>query len=128
MEMNVLLAMFLFLISILIYALVSIDRTLRGKTSDGDFVVNYNVLLNVIELYKETILLDRIENLKSKYDLNEKSPTNSRRIFETAKSELISETVKEIIKNYLSKDCLQSLLKYYSIDGLSLLIITHLKR
>jgi len=94
----------------------------------SEFVVNYNVLTSVIELYKESILLNKIHVLQMQYDLNEQSKTNSRQAFEKAKNELISETVKVIIKSYLSKECISSLLKHYSVDGLSLLIITHLKR
>jgi hypothetical protein len=94
----------------------------------SEFVVNYNVLTSVIELYKESILLNKIHALQMQYDLNEQSKTNSRQAFEKAKNELISETVKVIIKGYLSKECVSSLLKHYSVDGLSLLIITHLKR
>lgn len=99
-----------------------------SKDRESEFLVNYKVLETTIELYKEHILLSRINILRSKYDLNEKSPTNSRQAFEKAKNELISNTVKEIIKDYLSKKCVNSLLRYYSVDGLSLLIITHLKR
>jgi hypothetical protein len=99
-----------------------------SKDRDGEFVVNYNVLTSIIELYKESILLSKINALRAQYDLNEKSQTNSRQAFEKAKNELISSTVKEIMKDYLSKECLASLLRHYSVDGLSLLIITHLKR
>lgn len=98
------------------------------KDRGSEFVVNYNVLTSVIELYKESILLNKIHVLQMQYDLNEQSKTNSRQAFEKAKNELISETVKVIIKSYLSKECISSLLKHYSVDGLSLLIITHLKR
>ena len=99
-----------------------------SKDRESEFVVNYKVLTDIIELYKESILLNKIHILKQKYDLNEKSQTNSILVFEKAKNVLISETVKEIIKDYLSKECVSSLLRHYSIDGLSLLIITHLKR
>lgn len=117
-------SLFLSILSIIIWRIIV--KTPKGRESE--FVVNRNVLLDVIELYKESILLNKIRMLKIQYDLNEKSPTNSRQAFEKAKNELISETVKEIIKNYLSKECAKSLLQYYNIDGLSLLIITHLKR
>jgi len=90
--------------------------------------VNHNVLLNVIDIYKELILTNKLNTLAAQYDLNEKSATNSRLAFEKSKNAIISDTAKEIIKQYLSKDCLRVLLKYYSIDGLSLLVITHLKR
>jgi len=98
------------------------------KEKDSEFVVNHNVLLNVIDIYKELILTNKLNTLAAQYDLNEKSATNSRLAFEKSKNAIISDTAKEIIKQYLSKDCLRVLLKYYSIDGLSLLVITHLKR
>jgi hypothetical protein len=122
----------LFINSLILISILSIvfsfivARLLRDRESE--FVVNYNVLMNLIEIYKETILLNKINLLSKQYDLNEKSQTNSIQAFEKAKSELISESVKEIIKVYLSKDSLNSLLQHYNIDGLSLLIVTHLKR
>ncbi|HQF36889.1 MAG TPA: hypothetical protein PLL26_04595 [Candidatus Dojkabacteria bacterium] len=114
------------IISVIIIVGIIITRMLKQRESE--FVVNYNVLLNIIELYKESILINEINTLRLQYDLNDKSPTNSRMAFEKAKNELISKTVKKIIKEYLSKDCLKALLRHYSIDGLSLLIITHFKR
>jgi len=98
------------------------------KEQESEFVVSYNILINVIELFKTNILEDKIRILGSQYDLNEKSPTNSLVAFERAKNDLISQTVKEIMKVYLSDYCLKSLLRYYSVDGLSLLIISHLRR
>jgi hypothetical protein len=95
---------------------------------ESEFVVYYNILINIIELYKETILTEKINTLRSKFDLNEKSKTNSQSAFERARNELISETVKEIMKIYLSKRCLNRLIKRYGVDGLGLLILTHLKR
>lgn len=84
--------------------------------------------MNIIELYKETILTNKITVLSLKYDLNPQSKTNSLKAFEIAKKELISESLKEIMKNYLSKKCLKSLIGKYGVDGLGLLILTHLKR
>ena len=127
MDKYILLINFLILISISLTLFYFISVKL-SKDRESEFLVNYKVLETTIELYKESILLSKINMLSSKYDLNEKSPTNSRQAFEKAKNELISETVKEIIKDYLSKECVNSLLRYYSVDGLGLLIITHLKR
>jgi hypothetical protein len=127
MDKYLLLVNFLILISVLIIMIwFMINKFLKDRESE--FVVNFNVLTNIIEIYKETILLSKINSLKVNYDLNEKSQTNSRQAFEKAKNELISETVKVIVKEYLSKECVSSLLRHYSVDGLSLLIITHLKR
>ena len=127
MDKYVLLISSLILISVLtILVWFIIVKLLKDRESE--FVVNFNVLTNIIEIYKESILLSKINALRAQYDLNEKSPTNSRQAFEKAKNALISETVKEIMKDYLSEQCLHSLLRHYSVDGLSLLIITHLKR
>lgn len=116
---------------LLLSVLILISWLIASKIQDSkesEFVINYNVLLNIIELYKETILNNKIMILKSQFDLNERSKTNSLQAFEKAKNDLISETVKEILKQYLSDTCRKALLKKYSIDGLSLLILTLLKR
>jgi len=99
-----------------------------SKDRESEFVISYRVLLDVLDIYKETILVNKINKIIPNYDLNEKSPTNSRQAFEVAKNEIISLSVKEIMKVHLSRKCLKSLLEHYSVDGLSLLIITHLKR
>jgi hypothetical protein len=117
------LSLFSFLIIIILFGIIKYFRDL-----ESEFVINYKVLLEVIELYKESVLLNKIRVLQKQYDLNEQSKTNSRQAFEKAKNELISESVKIIIKDHLSKNCIKSLLNRYNVDGLSLLIITHLKR
>ena len=99
-----------------------------AKDKESEFVISYRVLLDVLEIYKETILTHKINMITPQYDLNEKSPTNSRQAFEVAKNEIISLAIKEIMKIHLSRNCLKSLLEHYSVDGLSLLIITNLKR
>jgi len=116
------------LISMIFGGLIVFLVIRRSEISEDNFVVNYNVLLNVIEIYKESILTGKISVLQVKYNLDERSAVNSRLAFEKAKNELISEAAKEIMKGYLSDKCLSSLLRHYSVDSLSLLIITHLKR
>jgi hypothetical protein len=66
--------------------------------------------------------------MEKQYNLDTTSKVNSQVSFEKAKDELVAESTKIIIKSYLSEKCLKSLLRHYNIDGLSLLIITHLKR
>lgn len=124
--LNILIS-FLILVSILSIIIgYVIQRYLEDTHSE--FVISYNILMNIIELYKETILTNKITVLSLKYDLNPQSKTNSLKAFEIAKKELISESLKEIMKNYLSKKCLKSLIGKYGVDGLGLLILTHLKR
>lgn len=127
METTNLLISCILLVSVLtIIIWFGLKRWLEEKESE--FVVCYNILINIIDLYKETILTDKVNTLRSKFDLNEKSKTNSQSAFERARIELISETVKEVMKVYLSKRCLDCLIKKYGVDGLGLLILTHLKR
>ncbi len=95
---------------------------------ENEFVIYFKILTIIIDLYKETILDVKITTLSSQYDLNEKSKTNSLHAFEKVKNELISESIKDIMKNYLSKKCLKILTDRYGINGLSLIILTQLKR
>jgi hypothetical protein len=127
MDKYILFISFLSLLSTLI-VIILVGVIKHFKDLESEFVINYKVLLEVIELYKESILLNKLQILQRQYDLNEQSKTNSRQAFEKAKNELISESVKIIIKDHLSKKCTNSLLNHYNIDSLSLLIITHLKR
>jgi len=108
--------------------LIIINKLLTKDSKNNEFVIYYNILISIIDLYKETILVNKINTLRTNFDLNEKSKTNSLSAFERAKNELISETVKEIMKVYLSKKCLNYLVDKYGVDGLGLLILTHLKR
>lgn len=99
-----------------------------SKDRESEFVISYKVLFEIIEIYKETILTSKINTIRSQYDLNEKSQTNSIQAFEIAKTEMVSLAVKDIMKVHLSKKCLNSLLEHYSVEGLVLLITTNLKR
>jgi len=99
-----------------------------SKDKEIEFVISNRVLLEVLDIYKETILTNKINMIRSQYDLNEKSKTNSIQAFEIARNEIVSTAVKDIMKIHLSKKCLNSLLEHYSIEGLGLLITTNLKR
>ena len=124
--------MYLFLIALVLICslfllIVYILFKNLGRKTEEDFIVNVQVLTNIIDIYKESILLDRIEDIKRQYDLNPKSQTNSIKVFEKQQNDLISEATKEIINTYISRSCFKTLLRYYGLAGLGLLIITHLK-
>jgi len=123
----IILSIFIITLLIILFSIITIVIN-KLLIKNDEFVINYNILLNTIEVYKETILSGKINMLSSEYDLNQKSKTNSLVAFEKEKNRIISETVKDIMKNYLSKKCFKYLIKMYGIDGLSLLILTHLKR
>jgi len=106
--------------------LVFMDKWLENR--ENEFVIYSKILTIIIDLYRDAILIAKITALSSQYDLNEKSKTNSLLAFEKVKNELISESIKDIIKNYLSKRCLKVLKARYGINGLSLVILTQLKR
>ena len=99
-----------------------------SKDKEIEFVISNRVLLEVLDIYKETILTNKINMIRSQYDLDAKSKTNSIQAFEIARTEMVSTAVKDIMKIHLSKRCLNSLLEHYSVEGLGLLITTNLKR
>ncbi|MFA7507001.1 MAG: hypothetical protein WCZ11_02060 [Bacilli bacterium] len=109
---------------VLLYTLIQ----KKEPIDDNNFAINLNTFISTIDLYKESILKSNLESLKSKYDLNEKSQTNSIKAYISAKDELINTSVKDIFKNFISANCLKNLLKYYNTNGLTLLVITQLKR
>lgn len=98
------------------------------KDDNDDLVVNESVLMTVINYYYQYILLPKLEPLKAQYDLDPKSKTQAIEAYMKVYNTLLSEAAKEIMKKYLSNNCLKKLLKYYSIDGLVLYIISNLKR
>ena len=99
-----------------------------SKDKEIEFVISNRVLLEVLDIYKETILTNKINTIRSQYDLDIKSRTNSIQAFEIARNEMVLTAVKDIMKIHLSKRCLNSLLEHYSVEGLGLLITTNLKR
>jgi hypothetical protein len=115
-------------LSLLLFVLLVLFVFKFVSEREQDFQVNYQVLINIVEIYKETIFLNSLSIMEKQYNLDTTSKVNSQVSFEKAKDELVAESTKIIIKSYLSEKCLKSLLRHYNIDGLSLLIITHLKR
>lgn len=100
----------------------------KFENNESEFVINHNILIKTIEFYKEMILSQKINTLKSNFDLNEKSKTNSLAAFSKAENEIISAAIKEIISVYLSDSCRAILMTKYGHDGLCLMILTFLKR
>ena len=109
---------------ILILILLRLNKL---ETKENLFVVSNSVLHDTINLYFQTILQEKIEALSSQYDLDPKSKTQAIKAYNESCNLLLSQAAKDIMRNYLSKDCLKILLKFYSIDGLILTIISKLK-
>lgn len=118
---------FLLLLQAIISILILL--TINKKRSKEDLFIMCNSMLHdIIKIYYESILRDRVERLKSQFDLDPKSKTQAFKAYTEAYNSLLSSAAKEIMKNYLSKTCLKILLNYYSVDGLVLIIISNLKR
>lgn len=100
----------------------------KQQNSENEFAISLKVLNDTIDLYKESILNPKIMTLRHQYDLDPNSRTNSIKAFQEVLNTLISESAKEIMKNYISNDCYKTLILYYNINGLVLYIITQLKR
>lgn len=95
---------------------------------EEQFVICNTLLKTVSDIYYDSVLNGKIETLKTKYDLNPKSRTNSIAAFTEAYNSLLAESAKQIIRNHISKKCLKTLLDYYDMNSVILTIIFYLKR
>lgn len=123
---NYLIIFFLLTQSVLLLLIFTKFRNL--DTKDNDFVISNGIVLALINFYFDMILQDKIDALKLQFDLDPKSKTQSYKAFNDSYNILLANSAKDIMKNYLSKNCLNILLKHYSVDGLALMIISNLKR
>lgn len=114
------------LLAIQIVILILILTRVKGK--DDEFVIANATLVNVVDNYYNMILIGQVEELRKLYDLNPESKTNSLKPYTEKYNILLKNCSKEIITSYLSKNCLSILLKYYSVEGLVLIIISNFKR
>lgn len=116
---------FLLLVQVILLILILI----KLKTNQNDeFVVSNGILLALINFYNDMILQTKLEALRPQFDLDPSSKTQAIKAFNEVYNNLLSDSAKEIMKKYLSKHCLEILLKQYSVDGLALMIISNLKR
>ena len=98
------------------------------KTKEDEFTTAISALNGIVEAHVQTIFEERIGQLRSKFDLKAESQTNSSNQFVNAFDDLCNQTTKIIIKTYLSESLLRTLLKYYKIEGLTLFILSILRK
>ena len=87
-----------------------------------------SALNGIVEAHAQTIFDEKINQLRSQFDLKTESQTNSSNQFVNAFDDLCNQTTKIIIKTYLSESLLKTLLKYYKIEGLTLFILSILRK
>lgn len=98
------------------------------RRRDNSFKLSLTILLDIIETYKINCFDLELEKLKSQYDLNPNSKTNSIKAYSEVKNKLILETAKKILNQYITKDCIKTLTRFYKMDYILLIIVTNLKR
>ena len=113
----------------LIFLIVITLILLLGRKSSPieDFKTTLSSLNTILTVYKENVLIPRIEGLKKNYDLNPESQSNAIAAFEKDKDKLINEAVKETFSKFLDKRLTGMLETYYTRDGLILFIVTYFR-
>ncbi len=115
---------------LILIALVAIILIMlyREKVSPiEEFQTSLNSLNTILTVYKDNILIPKIETLKKEHDLNPESQSNSIKLFNEQKEVLINEAVQETFSKFLDKRILSMLEKYYTRDGLILFIVTYFR-
>jgi len=115
---------------VILIVLILIFYLNKKKTTnfnEQEYVVAIKTLQLTIDCYNKSILTPFKEQVQASYDLNPESPTNAIKKFDREMHELITNSAKEILKNYISVDSRKVLMKYYNIDALTLFVLTNLK-
>ena len=89
------------------------------------FQINITIMERVIDDYVELVLKNEIASIKSNHDLNTQSPTNSIKLFNTKKNELVAQTTIKII-NLLSRENRKYLLRKFTDQTLGLMITSRI--
>lgn len=118
--------MLLIIIAVLIWLNIKKKSPIISPKSSEELVCCLHTLDHVVESYIQQVFIIRLNLLKSKYNLDPKSRVNSIKLYQKEFKNLLKSSSLEIV-NYISKDVYDSLLKYYSEDGLFLIIISKLQ-
>lgn len=113
------------LIALIVIILVLLLR--KNVSPIEEFQTALNSLNTILTVYKNNILIPKIENLKKEHDLNPESQSNSIVLFNKQKEELIQQSVQETFSKFLDKRLVSKLERYYTRDGLVLFIITYFR-
>jgi hypothetical protein len=120
---NIILIAQLILLIIIIFILIR-----KSGDNDQQFIIANTFLKNVCDIYYDSTLKNKIEEIKKTFDLDPQSRTNSIVAFNKQYNELLAESAKQIVRGYISKNCLKTLLTYYDMNSIILTIVFYLKR
>ena len=113
------------LIALIVIILVILLR--KNTTPIEEFNVSLSSLNTILTVYKDNVLIPKIKILQKEHDLNPESKSNSIKLYEQQKEELISKAVQETFSKFLDKRLVAKLERYYTRDGLILFIVTYFR-
>ena len=113
------------LIALIVIILVILLR--KNTTPIEEFNVSLSSLNTILTVYKDNVLIPKIKVLQKEHDLNPESKSNSIKLYEQQKEELISNAVQETFSKFLDKRLVAKLERYYTRDGLILFIVTYFR-
>ena len=114
------------IIEVGILILLKISRV--KSVVEEEFVLANATLIKILDVYYSLVLESKVSTVRVKYDLNPESKSNSRIPYTEEYNKLLKDSAKEVMNTLISKDCLNILLKYYSIESLVMTIILNFKR
>ena len=112
-------------IALIVIILIILLR--KNTTPIEEFNVSLSSLNTILTVYKDNVLIPKIKVLQKEHDLNPESKSNSIKLYEQQKEELISKAVQETFSKFLDKRLVAKLERYYTRDGLILFIVTYFR-
>ena len=113
------------LIALIVIILIALLR--KNTTPIEEFNVSLSSLNTILTVYKDNVLIPKIKVLQKEHDLNPESKSNSIKLYEKQKEELINNSVQETFSRFLDKRLVAKLERYYTRDGLILFIVTYFR-
>ena len=99
----------------------------RSQRTGEEFAITFNSLSSVLTSYKQHVLDPKLEIMRKKHDLDPKSQSNSIKVFNKEREELIRSAANEIFAKYINRKTLNNLEEFYTHEGLILFIITYFR-
>jgi predicted MPP superfamily phosphohydrolase len=119
--------LFIFLIINLFFLFYFYQSNKDKDNLEKDYSVLMHILDTIVNNYKTQIYTVKYNNLLHSHDLDENSQTNSKKLFDASANDLLSNSCSDILNNFVSKQVLTKLSKYYTTDSIISIIIKILK-
>jgi len=119
-------SIFLFLL-ILFYFIIRHFKFKYDQFVESEISVLIYTIDTITNTYKELIFKNNYEELVAKYDIDEKSKTKSLERFNEDYNQLIKDSAKDILENYLATKLKVKSKKYFTTDSLLLYLISSLR-